>query len=98
MRLKAERAAEEKRMEEIFTAKLMQKFAEDERLEQMNDQKRRMREQEHKREIERLWADKLAVYHAQRELEMQEVAAKKAEEARIKELVEREKARLLAEH
>ena len=57
-------------MEEIFTAKLMQKFAEDERLEQMNDQKRRMREQEHKREIERLWADKLAVYHAQRELEM----------------------------
>lgn len=85
-------------MEEIFTAKLMQKFAEDERLEQMNDQKRRMREQEHKREIERLWAEKLAVYHAQRELEMQEVAAKKAEEARIKELVEREKARLLAEH
>ena len=57
-------------MEEIFTAKLMQKFAEDERLEQMNDQKRRMREQEHKREIERLWGDKLAVYHAQRELEM----------------------------
>ena len=98
MRLKAERAAEEKRMEEIFTAKLMQKFAEDERLEQMNDQKLRMREQEHKREIERLWADKLAVYHAQRELEIQEVAAKKAEEARIKELVEREKARLLAEH
>ncbi len=98
MRLKAERAAEEKRMEEIFTAKLMQKFAEDERLEQMNDQKRRMREQEHKREIERLWAEKLAVYHAQRELEMQEVAAKKAEEARIRDLVEKEKARLLAEH
>jgi len=33
LRLKAERAAEEKRMEEAFTAKLMQKFAEDERLE-----------------------------------------------------------------
>jgi len=30
----------------------------------MNDQKRRMREQEHKREIERLWKEKLAVYHA----------------------------------
>jgi len=29
---------------------------------------------------------------------MQEVAAKKAEEARIRELVEQEKARLLAEH
>lgn len=64
----------------------------------MNDQKRRLREREHKREIERLWQDKLAVYHAQRELEMQEVASKKADEARIKDLVEQEKARLLAEH
>jgi hypothetical protein len=36
MRLKAERAAEEKRMEEDFKTKLMEKFAEDERLEQMN--------------------------------------------------------------
>ena len=42
-------------MEEEFKRKLMEKFAEDERLEQMNAQKRRMRELEHKREIERLW-------------------------------------------
>ena len=55
LRLKAERAAEEKRLEDEFKEKLMAKFAEDERLEQMNAQKRRMRELEHKREIERLW-------------------------------------------
>lgn len=36
LRLKAERAAEEKRLEDEFKAKLMSKFAEDERLEQMN--------------------------------------------------------------
>lgn len=36
MRLKEERAAEERRMEQEFKQKLMQKFAEDERLEQMN--------------------------------------------------------------
>ncbi len=42
-------------MEDEFKLKLMQKFAEDERLEQMNAQKRRMRELEHKREIEKLW-------------------------------------------
>lgn len=64
MRLKAERAAEEKRLEEDFKQKLLQKFAEDERIEQMNAQKRRMKEQEHKREIERLWQEKLAVYRA----------------------------------
>lgn len=36
MRLKAERAAEERRMEDEFKQRLMSKFAEDERLEQMN--------------------------------------------------------------
>lgn len=55
MRLKAERAAEEKRLEEDFKQKLLAKFAEDERLEQMAQQKRRMRELEHRREVERLW-------------------------------------------
>ncbi len=80
MRLKAERAAEEQRMEDEFKQKLMEKFAEDERLEQMNAQKRRMRELEHKREVERLWQEKLAIYKAQRELELQERAAKQAEE------------------
>ena len=49
-------------MEDEFKRKLMEKFAEDERLEQMNAQRRRMRELEHKREVERLWQDKLAMY------------------------------------
>ncbi len=33
MKLKEERAAEEKRMEDVFKQKLLEKFAEDERLE-----------------------------------------------------------------
>jgi len=72
MKLKAERAAEEKRMEDEFKVKLMEKFAEDERLEQMNAQRRRMREQEHKRQVEKLWEDKLKIYNAQKEAEVQE--------------------------
>jgi len=36
MKLKAERLAEEKRMEDEFKIKMAEKFAEDERLEQMN--------------------------------------------------------------
>lgn len=67
MKLKAERLAEEKRMEDEFKIKMAEKFAEDERLEQMNAQKRRMRELQHKRDIEKLWQEKLAVYRAQRE-------------------------------
>jgi hypothetical protein len=42
--LKLERKADEERMEQEFKIKLMEKFAEDERLEQMNSQKRRMTE------------------------------------------------------
>lgn len=98
MRLKAERAAEEKRLEEDFKQKLLQKFAEDERLEQMNAQKRRMRELEHRREIERLWQEKLAIFRAQRELEVQEHAQKLALDRREAEIIEMEKQRLLAEH
>ena len=64
-------------MEEEFKRKLMEKFAEDERLEQMNAQRRRMRELEHKREIERLWKEKLAVYKEQRAMELAEIEAKK---------------------
>ena len=45
------------------------KFAEDERIEQLNAQKRRMKEQEHKREIEKLWSNKLALYREQRDQE-----------------------------
>ena len=59
-------------MEDEFKIKMAEKFAEDERLEQMNAQKRRMRELEHKREIERLWQEKLATYRVQREQEWEE--------------------------
>lgn len=85
-------------MEEEFKKKLMQKFAEDERLEQMNAQKRRLKEQEHKREIERLWQEKLAIYRAQREIELEEKRIKEEEEKRKLMVIEMEKERLLREH
>ena len=98
MKLKAERAEEEKRMEDEFKRKLMEKFAEDERLEQMNAQRRRMREQEHKREVERLWQEKLAVFSAQREAEVMEQERQRQEKIAQAAVVEQEKQRLLAEH
>ena len=85
-------------MEEEFKRKLLEKFAEDDRLEQMNAQRRRMRELEHKREIERLWQEKLVIYQGQREAEQAEQDFKKAEEARQRQIIELEKQRLLAEH
>ena len=64
----------------------------------MNAQKRRMRELEHKREIERLWQEKLVIYKAQREAEAAEAEFKGQEESRQRAIIEEEKQRLLAEH
>lgn len=98
MKLKAERQEEERRMENEFKIKMAEKFAEDERLEQMNAQKRRMRELEHKREIERLWQEKLSVYRAQREQEWEERRYQEEQEALQRQVIEQEKNRLLQEH
>lgn len=46
---------------------MLNKFSEQDRLEQMAQQKRRLKEQEHKREIERLWQERLMAYRAEKE-------------------------------
>ncbi len=85
-------------MEEDFKSKLMDKFAEDERLEQMNAQRRRMKEQEHKREVEKIWQEKLAVYRAQREMELEEKRLQEEDERRQQMIIEMEKQKLLEMH
>lgn len=57
-----------------------------------------MRELEHKREIEKLWQEKLAVYRAQREMELEEKRAKEEEEKRKILVIEMQKERLIREH
>lgn len=44
----------EKDEEEAFRKMMLAKFAEDDRIEQMNAQKRRMKQLEHRREVEKL--------------------------------------------
>ena len=57
-----------------------------------------MRELEHKREIERLWQEKLTIYRVQREMELEEKRAKEEDERRKAIVVEEQKERLLREH
>lgn len=98
LKLKAERLAEEKSMEDDFKHKMAEKFAEDERLEQMNAQKRRMRELQHKRDIESLWKQKLEVYRAQREQEWEERKQKEDQESFERQVISQQKEALLREH
>lgn len=57
-----------------------------------------MRELQHKRDIEQLWQEKLAVYRVQREQEWEERRLKQDEEQYKKDVVAAEKERLLREH
>lgn len=57
-----------------------------------------MKEQEHKREIERLWQEKLAIYKAQREIEIEEKRRQERESQRQLMIIQMEKERLLREH
>lgn len=98
MRVKENIKKEEEKMENEFKSRLLEKFAEDERLEQLNAQKRRMKELELKKEIEKQWQEKRKQYQLQKEVEMRELVNKKEEEKRKRELIEREKERLVIEN
>ena len=57
-----------------------------------------MRELQHKRDIEKLWQEKLAVYRAQREQEWEEKAQKDAMDAQQRDVIAAHKEALLREH
>jgi len=96
--VKEARLAKEKEEEEKFREAMMLKFAEEDKLEQMSAQRRRMKQMEHKREVERLMEERRAAYEEQR---MQEAAEREIEERAERfrqEIIERERQRLLEEH
>jgi hypothetical protein len=98
MRLKEERRAEEDRLEKEFREKMLAKFAEDDRLEQMNAQRRRMKELEHKHQIDLLWDQKKQMLKAQQDREDEERRAQMADDQRKRDIIEQERQRLLREH
>lgn len=65
MAFKQLRIQAEKEEEEAFRQLMMAKFAEDDRIEQMNGQKRRMKQLEHKRAVEKLLEERRQQYLAE---------------------------------
>ena len=57
-----------------------------------------MKEQEHKREVEKLWQIKLTQYREQKEKEQRELEEKRLVEMWRIKIVEQEKERILKEH
>jgi hypothetical protein len=87
-----------KEEEDVFREKLTQKFAEDERLEQMTQQKRRLKKLEHKQAIEALIDERRKRLH-QDEVEHKKELERQQELDKYRQLViEQERQRLLREH
>ena len=64
--MKERKMEAEKLEEEEFRRQMMAKFAEDDRIELMNAQKRRMKQLEHRRAVEKLIQDRREEYQKQR--------------------------------
>ncbi|XP_060715305.1 meiosis-specific nuclear structural protein 1 isoform X1 [Tachysurus vachellii] len=88
----------EKEEEEAFRLTMLAKFAEDDRIEQMNAQKRRMKQQEHKRAVEKLMEERKQKYLADKEREAEERAIEQERETQRREIIEEERLKLLRLH
>lgn len=77
---------------------MLAKFAEDDRIEQMNAQKRRMKQLEHKRAVEALMEERRRQFAQDREKELNERKMEEETEAYRKQIIEEERLRLLRQH
>ena len=93
-----EREQQEKRDEEDFRQKMLEKFAEDDRIEQMNAQKRRMKQADHRREVERLIEARRAEFEAQKAAELVEGGDGGVLAEAKRQIIEEERKRMLAAH
>lgn len=95
---KEARRRQEEEEEQAFRQKMLDKFAEDDRIEQMNTNKRRMRALEHGREVQKMLEERrqqrLAAFQADiRAREMEE-----EKEAELSRIIEMERIEILKSH
>ncbi|NXT57095.1 MNS1 protein, partial [Pluvianellus socialis] len=84
--------------EEAFRQQMLAKFAEDDRIEQMNAQKRRMKQLEHRRAVEKFLEDRRQQFIADKERELEERKLEERRQENIRAIVEEERQKLLKEH
>ncbi|NXJ45879.1 MNS1 protein, partial [Spizaetus tyrannus] len=84
--------------EEAFRQQMLAKFAEDDRIEQMNAQKQRMKQLEHRRAVEKLIEDRHKQFIADKERELEDRQLEQRRQENICAIVEEERQKLLKEH
>lgn len=97
MNLKEAKRVEQAGKEKEFRQKLLEKFAEDDRIEQMACNKRRMKVEEHKREVNRLWQEKLKMLGDEAKRDKEVLEYQREQERMRQQIIRDERTRLLQE-
>ncbi|KAL0479833.1 meiosis-specific nuclear structural protein mns1 [Acrasis kona] len=92
------RIEQQKREEEVFRQLMARQFEEDERVAQMTAQKRRMKTQEFKRDVEALIEERARMRELQLEHERNELLREEDDKKRKNDIVEQERRKLIQEH
>eukprot|EP00116_Pleurobrachia_bachei_P015810 sb/3476072/ len=77
---------------------MLAKFASDDKIEQMNAQKRRMKQLEHRRAVEALIDDRRKQFEAEKAKEMREIDEENERQRIRQKIIEEERQKLLQEH
>ncbi len=96
--IKAQIQAQEADEEEKFRQRMLQKFADDEKTEQMANDKRRMRVQAHKKAVEDLIVKRREERASAKAAEVADINDQKERERLLRETIEKERQRILGEH
>ena len=92
------REDKEKEEEEKYRQIMLEKFAEDDKLEQMNAQRRRMKKEEHKRAVQYLLEERQRKRAADKEQEKRESEEKERGEEETRKIIEEERMRILKQN
>ncbi|RLW03520.1 hypothetical protein DV515_00006309 [Chloebia gouldiae] len=84
--------------EEALRQRILAKLAEEDRIEQLNAQKRRMKQLEHKMAVEKILEDRRKQCIAEKERELEERELEKRRQESIRAIIEEERQKLLKEH
>lgn len=98
MQFKVMRQQAEKDEEERIRQQMLDKFAADDRIEQMNAQKRRMKQAEHKRAVEALLEQRRLQLSEEKLREQSEKEMSEKMDAYRRQIIEEERIKLLRQH
>ncbi|KAK3250443.1 hypothetical protein CYMTET_40173 [Cymbomonas tetramitiformis] len=96
--LKAQRRQKEAEEEEEYRRRMMEKYSEDERIDQENKMRRESNMRDFKKEVEHLAEHKQGLFEAQQRQEIAEQLHRDEEDQQRSDIIEQERKRMLAEH